>query len=191
MHSPMSSWATSSFDPKRTEALTPKRHLWLILQPINAMLNYKILPYDHLKVLRTDRKTISWAHYHYPGGCNVTASQGCSSWHCCSSCPGQHHLLDPIPHPRILLAILFQWIRFPLARVFSLFLLFRQWVKQSCERKCQRAKWKPLLIYLNWQWICRWRKNWACAPFPRAELKRFNQKKVECWRKGEDKRFLI
>lgn len=75
----------------------------------------------------------------------------------------------------------------------SFFLCFHysvQWVKQSCKRKCQRAKWNPLLISnFSWQWICRWRKNWACAPLPRAELKPFNQKKAEWARKGEDKRF--
>lgn len=96
--------------------------------------------------------------------------------------------LDSTPHSLDSLAILFQRITFSPERVFSLFSLPRQWVKQSCTRKCQRAKWNPLLIfYFKWQWICRWRKNWACAPFPRA--KPFNQKKVECGRKGEDKRF--
>lgn len=87
--------------------------------------------------------------------------------------------------------MLFQWIRFPLERVFfPCFYYLVQWVKQSCKRKCQRAKWSPLLIpNFSWQWICRWRKNWACAPFPRAELKPFNQKKAEWGRKGEDKRF--
>lgn len=37
------------------------KKILLTLQPINVMLNYKILPYDHLKVLRTNRKTTRWA----------------------------------------------------------------------------------------------------------------------------------
>jgi len=57
--------------------------------------------------------------HHPPGGCDITASEGYSPRHCYSSCPGQHPLLDPLPCSWIVSAILFQWIRFPLEKVFS------------------------------------------------------------------------
>lgn len=189
----MSSWATSIFNPKMTEALTPRRHFWLTLQPINIMLNYKILPYDHSKVLRTNRKTTLWDLVPLSRRLQCYSITGLfimallfklpwtapTTWSITSSLDSFSNI---IPVDKV-----------SPGKSFSLvFTLQCQWVKQSCRRKHQRAKWNPLLIFIfNWQWICSWRKNRAWAPFPRAQLKPFNQKKVEWGRKGEDKRFVF
>lgn len=189
MYSTMSSWATSIFNPKTTEALTPRRHFWLTLQPINIMLNYKILPYDHSKVLRTNIKTTLWDLVPLSRRLQCYSITGLfimallfklpwtapTTWSITSSLDSFSNI---IPVDKVSSGKSF----------FLVFTLQCQWVKQSCRREHQRAKWNPLLIF-NWQWICSWRKNRARAPFPRAQLKPFNQKKVEWGRKGEDKRF--
>lgn len=127
-----------------------------------------------------------------PGGCNTTASEGYSSRHCYSSCPGQHPLLDPLSRPWILLALSFQWIKFPRKRFFPRFCNSMSMSQERFwEETSENAKWNLLLIFnFNLHWICSWRKNRACAPFPSAEIKALNQK-VECGRKGEDGRFVF
>lgn len=191
MYSTMSNWATSIFNPKRTEALTPKRHFWLTLQPINVMLNYKILPYDHSKALRTNGKTTLWDLVPLSRRLQCYSITGLfimallfklpwtapTTWSITSSLGSLSNII-PVDKTS------------PGKSFFLVFTVQCQWVKQSCRRKHQRAKWNPLLIFIfSWQWICSWRKNRAWAPFPRAQLKPFNQKKVEWGRKGEDKRF--
>lgn len=150
----------------RTETVTPKMYSRLTQEPIYVMLNYKILPYGRSKVLRTNRKTTLWDQAPPSRRLKHYSIRGLLITHCYSSCPGQHPLLEPLPRPWILLAILFQWIRFPLEIFFSLFLLFSLDESSKPVRGNISAKWNLLLVLnFNLPCVCSWRKNQASAPF--------------------------
>lgn len=153
----MSSWATSSFNPKMTEALTPKRYFWLTLQPTNVMLNYKILPYDHLKVLRTNRKTTSWdlvplsrkLQCYSTTGLFIMALLFKLPW---TALPTWSIISSPDSFSNII----------PVDKIspgksFSLvFTIQFNESSRAVRGNIREQKWNPLLIFnFNWQWICR------------------------------------
>lgn len=176
----------------RTQTLTLKKCLWLTLQQTNVTLHYKILPYGHSKVLRTNRKTSSWDLA--PPSRRLQSYSIRTAHHSAvirAALDSIHHLIHYLGLDSFSNIILVDKVS-PRKGFFLVFTVQCQWVKQGCKRKHQSAKRNLLLVFnFNLHWICSRRKNWACAPFPSAEIKAFNQKKVVCGREKWRKKILF